>query len=65
MPAFWKSLKENQECPIGKTKTIATFVTNIIKSSFFKLKVRQGFFVLFCFVLFVCLFFKDPGNVLY
>lgn len=55
--AFWKRLKENQECSIGKTKTIAMFVTNITKPSFFKLKVRQRF-------LFVCLFFKDSGYFL-
>ena len=47
MPAFWKRLKENPECSIGKTKTIAMFVTDITKPSFFKLKVRQSFFVLF------------------
>lgn len=51
MPAFWKRLKENQECSIGKTKTIAMFVTNITKPSFFKLKVRQSFYILFvCFL---------------
>lgn len=55
MMAFWKRLKENQECSIRKTKTIAVFVTNITKQSFFKLKVRQRF-------LFVCLFFKDSGK---
>lgn len=58
MPAFWKRLKENQECSIGKTKTIAMFVTNITKPSFFKLKVRQSFLVLF--YLFVC-FLKIQG----
>ena len=51
MMAFWKRLKENQECSIGKTKTIAMFVTNITKPSFFK--VRQRF-------LFVC-FLKIQG----
>lgn len=52
-----EEIKENQECSIGKTKTIAMFVTNITKPSFFKLKVRQRF-------LFVCLFFKDSGYFL-
>lgn len=37
MPAFWKRLKENQESAIEKTKTIAMFVPNITKPSFFKL----------------------------
>lgn len=55
MPAFWKRLKENQECSIGKTKTIAMFVTNITKPSFFK--VRQNFVL---FYLFVC-FLKIQG----
>lgn len=54
MPTFWKRLKENQECSIGKTKTIAMFVPNVTKPSFFKLKVRQSFFCVF-FFNFICL----------
>jgi hypothetical protein len=56
MPAFWKRLKENQECSIGKTKTITMFVTNITKPSFLSLKSGTVLY-------FVCLFFK--GNVLH
>lgn len=51
MLAFWKRLKE-----LEKQKKIAMFVTNITKPLFFKVR---GFY------LFVCLFFKDLGNVLY
>lgn len=52
MLASWKRLKENQEFSIGKTKTIAMFVTNITKPSFFKFKVKQRIFYFICLFAF-------------